>query len=220
MQSLQLHLTGAAWSWLSKLPNDSIGSWSELAEQFTCNFRSTYTRPASIEEVKSYTQKSGESLRSYIQRWNVIKNSAENVFDERAIDAFVFGLRRSDLVEEMGRTKPKMVSELIEIATDSQTGRTLIRLKRIYNFLCSMLVYTPFALCFVTFHGVFYALGTNLLTRRHSASSLFSAVFVFQKSYTGNILGIGRNKSRTSYFSRTRVGVQSRDGGGQDLATP
>jgi hypothetical protein len=52
------------------------------------------------------------------------------------------------------------------------------------------------------------------LTRRHSASSLYSAVFVFQKSYTGNILRIGRNKSRTSYFSRTQVEVQSRDGGG------
>jgi hypothetical protein len=47
----------------------------------------------------------------------------------------------------------------------------------------------------------FYAFsGTNLLTRWHSASSLFSAVFVFQKTYTGNILGIGRNKSRTSYY--------------------
>jgi hypothetical protein len=31
----------------------------------------------------------------------------------------------------------------------------LIRLKRIYNFLCSMLVYTPFALCFVTLRGIF-----------------------------------------------------------------
>jgi hypothetical protein len=31
----------------------------------------------------------------------------------------------------------------------------LIRLKCIYNFLCSMLVYTPFALCFVTLRGVF-----------------------------------------------------------------
>jgi hypothetical protein len=47
----------------------------------------------------------------------------------------------------------------------------------------------------------FYAFsGTNLLTRPHSASSLFSAIFVFQKSYTGNILGIGRNKSRTSQY--------------------
>jgi hypothetical protein len=49
----------------------------------------------------------------------------------------------------------------------------------------------------------FYAFsGTNLLTSRHSASSLFSAVFVFQKSYTENILGIGRNQSQSSrYFT-------------------
>jgi hypothetical protein len=33
MQSLQLHLTGAARSWLNTLPNDSIGSWGELESQ-------------------------------------------------------------------------------------------------------------------------------------------------------------------------------------------
>jgi hypothetical protein len=45
----------------------------------------------------------------------------------------------------------------------------------------------------------FYVISrTNLLTSRHSASSLFSAIFVFQKIYTANILGIGRNKGRTS----------------------
>jgi hypothetical protein len=42
MQSLQLHLTGAAWSWLNTLPNNSIGSWGELQSQFARNFRSTY----------------------------------------------------------------------------------------------------------------------------------------------------------------------------------
>jgi hypothetical protein len=50
---------------------------------------------------------------------------------------------------------------------------------------------------FVHFYAFF---GTNLLIRCHSASSLFSAIFVFQKSYTRNILRIGQNKSRTSYF--------------------
>jgi hypothetical protein len=30
---------------------------------------------------------------------------------------------------------------------------------------------------------------------------MFFAVFVFQKSYTGNILGIGRNKFENSYFT-------------------
>jgi hypothetical protein len=70
-----------------------------------------------------------------------------------------------------------------------------------------------FVFCYTSWRFYIFS-GTNLLTRRHRASFLFSAIFVFQKSYTGNILGIGRNKSRTSYFSRTRVGVQSRDGGG------
>jgi hypothetical protein len=41
MQSLQLHLTGAARSWLNTLPNDSIGSWGDLESQFVRNFCST-----------------------------------------------------------------------------------------------------------------------------------------------------------------------------------
>jgi hypothetical protein len=110
MQSLQLHLTGAAWSWLNTEPNDSIGSWGELESQFARNFRSTYKRLASLEEVKSCVQRRDETLRSYIQRWSVIKNSAQDVSDERAIDAFSAGLHRSDLVQEIGRIKPRTVS--------------------------------------------------------------------------------------------------------------
>jgi hypothetical protein len=56
MQSLQLHLTGAARSWLSKLEQGIIGSWEELTKQFMSNFKSTYKRPASIEEVKACVQ--------------------------------------------------------------------------------------------------------------------------------------------------------------------
>jgi hypothetical protein len=66
MQSLQLNLTSAAWSWLNTLPNDSIGSWGELENQFARNFCSTYKRPASLEEVKSCMQRRDKTLRSYI----------------------------------------------------------------------------------------------------------------------------------------------------------
>jgi hypothetical protein len=62
--------------------------------------------------------------------------------------------------------------------------------------------------------------GTNLLTRCHIASSLFSVVFVFQKSYIENILGIGWNKSRTSYFYRSFTKTEDETEGGQRLATP
>jgi hypothetical protein len=115
MQSLQLHLTGAARSWLS---------WGELESQFTRNFRSTYKCPALIEEVKTCVQRKGETLRSYIQRWSIIGNSAEDISDERAVDAFSAGLRCLDLVEELGRTKLRIVSELMEVCRgDDFRGR-------------------------------------------------------------------------------------------------
>jgi hypothetical protein len=137
---------------LSKLGKETIVSWEELTKQFTSNFKSTYKRPASIEEVKAYVQQHGETLRAYIQRWSIIKKLAVEVSDERAIDTFIVRLRRGDLVEEMGRIKPKIVSDLMDIANrfahgedacnnkrtrspeDNRGNRYVIRLQRIYNF--------------------------------------------------------------------------------------
>jgi hypothetical protein len=65
----------------------------------------------------------------------------------------------------------------------------------------------------------FYAFsGTNLLTSCHSVSSLFSAVFVFQKWYTGNILGIGQNKFLKSYFSQKLPVIRRGEGEGPQAA--
>jgi hypothetical protein len=130
MQNLQLHLTGAARSWLSKLERETIGNWEELTKQFTRNFKSTYKWPASIEEVKACVQQCNETLRSYIQRWSIIKNSAVEVSDERAIDAFTLGLRRGDLVEEMGKIKPRTVLELMDIANRFADGKDTCNNKR------------------------------------------------------------------------------------------
>jgi hypothetical protein len=69
-------------------------------------------------------------LRSYIQRWNIIKNSAVEVSDERAIDAFTLGLGRGDLVKEMGRIKPRTVSELLDIANRFTDGEDACNNKR------------------------------------------------------------------------------------------
>jgi hypothetical protein len=44
--------------------------------------------------------------------------------------------------------------------------------------------------------------------------------FVFQKSYTENILGIGRNKSRTSYFYRSFAKTEDETEGGHEPGSP
>jgi hypothetical protein len=54
----------------------------------------------------------------------------EDVSDERAVDAFSAGLRRLDLVEELGRTRPKTVLELIEIASRFADGEDAYNNKR------------------------------------------------------------------------------------------
>jgi hypothetical protein len=88
------------------------------------------TWTTSIEEVKACVQQRNETLRAYIQRWSIIKNLAVKVLDKRAIDAFILGLRRGDLVEEMGRIKPKTISNLMDITNRFADGEDACNSKR------------------------------------------------------------------------------------------
>jgi hypothetical protein len=49
---------------------------------------------------------------------------------------------------------------------------------------------------------------------------LFSTVFVFHKSYTGNILRIRRNKSRSFYLPDTKMESKGETEQSQEAATP
>ena len=78
----------------------------------------------------------------------------------------------------------------------------------------------PIATCFIYTLYHFYAFsGTNLLTRCHCASSCF-LMFWFQKSCSGNILGIGRNKSQSSYFPDTYTDFEGETKGGRGPPSP
>jgi hypothetical protein len=130
MQIIQVHLSGAARSWMKKLPEGSIDSWETFEDLFVKNFRSTCKKSASIEQLRTCKQKPDETIRAYIQRWSIIKNSAENVSNERAIDAFIAGIRRRDLIEDCGRSNPRIVSDLMEIANRWAGGEDDVHNKR------------------------------------------------------------------------------------------
>jgi hypothetical protein len=84
-----------------------------------------------------------------------------------------------------------------------------------------MLVYTSFALCFVTLHDIFMHFPELTYYRDATVPvPCLSAIFVFQKSYTGNILGIGRNKSQTCYFYRRFVKTEDEMEGGHRPGSP
>jgi hypothetical protein len=69
-------------------------------------------------------------LRSHIQHWSIIKNSAKNVSDEQTTDAFFRGLHRYDFIEEMGRTNLKKVSKFMDIANKFADGEDAYNNKR------------------------------------------------------------------------------------------
>src|SRR3954470_16933638 len=93
MQYVQLMLESSARHWLKNLPRGSISSWRQFREAFIENFKSTYKRPASLEELRAWKQGTRETLRAYIQQCTILKNSAEDISDESTIEAFRRGLQ-------------------------------------------------------------------------------------------------------------------------------
>jgi hypothetical protein len=56
---------------------------------------------------------------------------------------------------QRGMGEDENIRSTVYLATFLNPRRVMIRLQRIYNFWCSMLVFTPFAYCFVTLRGTF-----------------------------------------------------------------
>ena len=84
----------------------------------------------SLEQLLAYKKKLGESIRAFVQWCNIIKNSAEAISDERAIDALNNGLCRHEFIEELGRTKPKTILQLMDIANRWADGEDAVHKKR------------------------------------------------------------------------------------------
>ena len=77
--------------------------------------------------MRGCKQSTRESLRAYIQRWTILKNLAEGISDESAIDAFRRGLQRVTFREQLGQLKVKTLSQLLEHANNWADGEDSIR---------------------------------------------------------------------------------------------
>jgi hypothetical protein len=79
-------------------------------------------------------QKTGERLQSYISRWLGLCNTSKNISPKRAIDAFPDGLIRRDFREELGRSKPKTIDQLMSLANEWADGEDSIANPRIRRY--------------------------------------------------------------------------------------
>src|SRR3954464_6505222 len=120
-------LESSARHWLKNLPRGSISSSRQFRNAFIENFKSTYKRPTSLEELRACRQGTRESLRAYIQRWTILKNSVEDISDESTIDAFRRGLQRIDFKEQLGQLKVRTLAQLLENTNNLADGEDSIR---------------------------------------------------------------------------------------------
>jgi hypothetical protein len=86
-----------------------------LCRQFTANFKSTYARPGYETELYAIYQCSGESLRSFIQRFSQVHNTIPYIFNTSVVVAFHQGVRDEKILEKLTTHDIKDVSALFSL---------------------------------------------------------------------------------------------------------
>ena len=80
-------LTDIAQNWLHQLPQNSVSSFDDLAEQFRTRFITNILPAKSIHDLRVCRQEANESLRSYLDKFNKIPMRIQNLSDETTIEA-------------------------------------------------------------------------------------------------------------------------------------
>jgi hypothetical protein len=117
IRNLPLHLADSARTWLKHLPASQIHNWDDLVRTFVGNFQGTYVCPGNSCDLRSCTQKPGESLRDFIRRFSKRCTKLPSVAQSEIMHAFLEGTTCRDLVRELGRSPLVDSNELFDIAT-------------------------------------------------------------------------------------------------------
>jgi hypothetical protein len=126
IRNLPLHLGDSAQTWLEHLPASQIHNWDDLVHTFVGNFQGTYVRPGKSWDLRSCTQKPGESLRDFIRRFSKRCTELPSVAQSEIVHAFLEGTTCWDLVRELGRSPPADSNELFDIATSFASGKEAV----------------------------------------------------------------------------------------------
>jgi hypothetical protein len=126
IRNLPLHLGDAARTWLEHLPASQIHNWDDLVRTFVGNFQGTYVRPRNSWDLRSCTQKPGESLRDFIRCFSKRCTELPSVAQSEIVHAFLEGTTCRDLVRELGCSPPADSNELFDIATSFASGEEAV----------------------------------------------------------------------------------------------
>jgi hypothetical protein len=126
IRNLPLQLADSAQTWLEHLPASQVHNWDELVCMFVGNFQGTCVHPGNSWDLRSCTQKPGESLRDFIRRFSKRCTELPSVAQSEIVHAFLEGTTCRDLVRELGRSPPVDLNELFDIATSFASGEEAV----------------------------------------------------------------------------------------------
>ncbi|GKV50051.1 hypothetical protein SLEP1_g56766 [Rubroshorea leprosula] len=105
-------LKSTARRWYHKLPRHSIDSFSQLAKLLSNKFASQREIKRTATELMQVSQKEGESLRDYMQRFNKATLDIGNVPDTICLSALLHGLKRGRFLDNLLENPPKTWNEV------------------------------------------------------------------------------------------------------------
>jgi hypothetical protein len=80
-----------ALQWLRHLPRHCIDDWSDFSRRFTANFQSLSDKPVQPWDLKSIKRRGDETLRSYLKRFQTMRNRIPEVAEAAVIEDFYWG---------------------------------------------------------------------------------------------------------------------------------
>ncbi|XP_021981508.1 uncharacterized protein LOC110877628 [Helianthus annuus] len=116
-------LTGAARVWFDALNEGEINNFEEFRGLFLQNFSQQRHYSKEITEVHNIQRKDGESLDSFIDRFNQESMQISGVVDQLRISGFCHGVRNNQLVEKLHENLPKTMEVLMERARAFAQGK-------------------------------------------------------------------------------------------------
>ena len=131
-RAFAITLKGPALAWFNRLPPSSISSFRELSIAFLSHFigARTYRKPS--YHLLTIKQRSQESLRSYVQRFNVESLKVDIPDEKFAITAFIAGLgvQSKDLMFSISKNPQASMAEVLAKAEKYINGKEALISKK------------------------------------------------------------------------------------------
>ena len=99
--------------WFSKLVQSSINDSNQLSNLFVCHFIGGQHQKRPIHHSLTIKQGEGESLRSYVKRFNREVLEVDKAEDQVQLTTFKVGLRSNEFLVALTKSPPASMTDLL-----------------------------------------------------------------------------------------------------------